>query len=396
MSAALGLWLTVAAAALGLSISAVQIAVLLVFLLLLLERGQRRLWDLPEAGPLGRPWLAYAAAALLCALAGVDPERSLRFIPRDLQKIFAFYVFTAALAGRSRPKLAAWLAAGLSASALIGLYQVASQNGLAPMLSRPAWLAPFPRAHGTIHPVTFGETMVFLLCGALAFYARPDDRSGLPKPAAAAVMVLGLAALLLSSTRGAWTAMAAGGLVLFARAPRRLSPVLALGLALAAAAFALPGPLSSALRERAAHFSDPRYESNASRIELWKTALEMAKDRPILGVGLSNYYEEFARYHPATVEGKERWGSAHDTYLQQLAERGVVGLAALLWVLGALWWSAWSRERERSDAWSLWALSASTAFLVMNLTESSFQVSMTTTLFIFIWVVCRETQERPA
>ena len=65
------------------------------------------------------------------------------------------------------------------------------------------------------------------------------------------------------------------------------------------------------------------------------------------------------------------------------------------WVFGAallaLFWSflarAWRHARRDSNALSLWALAATAAFLVMNLTESAFQNEQIATLFLFIWAL---------
>jgi len=131
---------------------------------------------------------------------------------------------------------------------------------------------------------------------------------------------------------------------------------------------------------------DAAHPKNAGRIELWKTALAIGRDHPALGVGLNNYWTVFEDYHPEPVEEQKRWGSAHNVYLHQLAERGGIGLGVLLWLLLGFWWFAWRAEAARKDAWSLWALSASTAQLVMNLTESAFQDAMVWMLFLFVWV----------
>jgi len=80
----------------------------------------------------------------------------------------------------------------------------------------------------------------------------------------------------------------------------------------------------------------PAYRESAGiHLELWKAAWRMFKDRPILGAGLSNYNTLFGHYHSLPFAGRPSWGNAHDTCLFQMAERGLIGLAALQ--VGMVW-----------------------------------------------------------
>ncbi len=69
------------------------------------------------------------------------------------------------------------------------------------------------------------------------------------------------------------------------------------------------------------------------RMVLWRTALDMARERPWLGVGPDNYR---LRYGPRL--GLAAWDTrvhANNTYLEVLAGMGVIGLAALAWAMFA-------------------------------------------------------------
>jgi O-antigen ligase len=71
-----------------------------------------------------------------------------------------------------------------------------------------------------------------------------------------------------------------------------------------------------------------------TRIEMAKVSLRMTKDSPWFGVGAGRFYDASAAYLPstrlATVYPQE---NAHNNYLQVLAELGVAGAAAVLWLL---------------------------------------------------------------
>ncbi|MFI5360716.1 MAG: O-antigen ligase family protein, partial [Elusimicrobiota bacterium] len=121
-----------------------------------------------------------------------------------------------------------------------------------------------------------------------------------------------------------------------------------------------------------------------SRLILWRVALRMFRDHPATGVGLGQYRALFDRYSPP-YEGQAHWGTAHNIYLHQLAERGLVGFAALMVLLGALLLRSWRAGRSSGGAAALWAAAAVPAFLVMNGTETALQTEQFATLFLLLW-----------
>lgn len=86
---------------------------------------------------------------------------------------------------------------------------------------------------------------------------------------------------------------------------------------------------SASVKERATSISS---SSSAGRTDAWQVALAMAKDHPIVGVGLDNYPVVQSRYINGTLNltdiilFRRLHLEAHNTYLQLLAEVGVIGL----------------------------------------------------------------------
>jgi hypothetical protein len=135
--------------------------------------------------------------------------------------------------------------------------------------------------------------------------------------ALAPLVVLG-PTLYLTSSRGAWLALAAA-LPLLARGGRFRAPVVAalgvLALAAAAAVLVASGgvePLAKAPGENRARF--------------WEVALEDFRDNPALGSGAGTYGDYWLDNYGSA--GFSR--TAHNVYLQSLAELGPVGLVLLL------------------------------------------------------------------
>jgi len=79
--------------------------------------------------------------------------------------------------------------------------------------------------------------------------------------------------------------------------------------------------------------------SIASRAVLFKAALGMTADAPLLGVGAGTFLEESPNYGTAAlaafVYDNRTRDNAHNYFLQTLAEQGVVGLVALVAMLAA-------------------------------------------------------------
>ncbi|MHB2025449.1 MAG: O-antigen ligase family protein [Elusimicrobiota bacterium] len=377
-----------------LSIAGANIAIALILTGLIGRRLQAAEFPSPRA-PLEKPLWIYWLTAVFVSAAGVAPRASFGEIGKEAQMIWDFYIFSAAFAlAPAAAVLGPGSAACFLASA-IGVLQFWAWHHpgrISAWMSRAAassrfwnWLAPNYRAHAAIHPVTYGELMGLALLGGLAYCAAARRGGKSPGIWARAFCLASAAGLALSLTRGALAGVAAGFLLLiFLGELRRILPeTLGLAaLALGAVRFLKPAGIG-----RMAAFN--AHESSAAiHLALWKTAWRMFLDRPLLGAGLSNYNTLFGRYHSLPFAGEPSWGNAHNLYLMQLAERGLAGFCALALVLGAMVYQAWTRWRLRPSFQSLWFLSWMAAFLIMNLTESAWQVGMVwmPTLALYCWM----------
>jgi len=72
-------------------------------------------------------------------------------------------------------------------------------------------------------------------------------------------------------------------------------------------------------------------DSGKVRIIIWKETLEMLKDRPILGAGLSGYQQTFAPYHIAKYI--EIYLYPHNIFLNFWSETGLFGLIIFLFIV---------------------------------------------------------------
>lgn len=327
-------------------------------------------------------FLALAAGfawAAVSGLAGMDPLASLKVLPKDLHKLWAFLAVSVALALANDVAIATPLAAGLGLHAAVGVAQT---------LQKWTGGEQSVRAHGFLHPVSYSEIMGLGLIAVAAWLARPPKEGIAPSRRRGAVVLLVLlaAALVAAQTRAVILALAAAYFLACWVEPLWRRWFLAGGLAVLGV-FAFWEVMPTGGRNLSKLFSrDAQTSSHRSRLVLWDVALRIAGDRPLTGVGPGRYRDAFPRYHPEKLDGEDSWGSAHDLYLHQLAERGLPGLLILLAALAAFIRGAVLAERERRDARSMAAVAATAAFLIMNLTEVAWQTEQAATFFLFIWL----------
>jgi O-antigen ligase len=357
-------------AGLGLSITLAESALALLTLLWL--------WRLCDPAvraaarwPLAAPVLAFSAVTVLSALLSGHPLASLE-AAKGLLLAAALYVTADALREPgAADRFLFGLALAATVAAVVGLLQVGlCPPGDAPLV-RPRWLYHrCDRAHGffSIY-MTLAAVLSLVLLATLPRLLSPGAARrllGIPW----LVMMWGL---IVTYTRGAWIGFA-GGVLTVAATVRRGRWVLVGGLVVLAAS-ALLAPYE--LRHRFLSMADPEEAGVRERIYMWKSGLAMWRERPILGVGPGGVKRDYVRY--AREEAvKKRTGHVHNTPLQILVERGVLGLAAWLWLWLAFYGNAIRRLRRLSPdavaerALVVGAIAAITGFLIGGLSEYNF------------------------
>ena len=130
---------------------------------------------------------------------------------------------------------------------------------------------------------------------------------------------------------------------------------------------------------------------NASRIKLWKTAIMMIKEHPILGVGngnfISRYNEYVSKYRGLSYNSYKRY-PAHNSYLKVESELGIVGIVSFLAVLVTSLFRVKKLFTTTDDkfikAFYMGAFASMIAFFFMNISDNLFFVPMATTYFWFL------------
>lgn len=355
---------------LGLSISLSETALTLLSLVLLWQLRDPRA-RAEARWPLWQPVLAFAAVTLVSALASDDPRAALASC-KGLLLVAALYVTANALPG---PEDALRFLSGLlvvvAVASAVAILQTTVCPGSAPDYGPPLWLyhrCYRGRGFFSIYMTLAGVTSLVLLANLPRLLPGPEGSRWLGIP-----WLVTLGGLVATYTRGAWLGFAAGAVALLPTTRRGrwllLGGLIALGL------LVLAGPPH--LRERLLTMGDPADPTVKERVYMWRSGLAMWRGHLLLGVGpggVKRGYEAYAL--PEAV--KKRTGHVHNTPLQILVERGVLGLLAWLWIWGqfyarsirALRWLPDPAGIER--AFVAGSVAAITGFLVAGLSEYNF------------------------
>ncbi|MDQ7857858.1 MAG: O-antigen ligase family protein [Armatimonadota bacterium] len=323
------------------------------------------LGELIEGEPLWAPspldpgllaWLGVATASAL-----VSPWRATALAATAATAAVALPVVRASvLAVRHRPAfvrvlLSAWAAGAILAAAWAILN-----------------LSPGTDARATLPHLTSNGLGTTLGVGLVVLTGLSLDARG----AGRAVALLGLAVvalgLALTWSRGGWLGAGAGLAVLLALRPGRR---LWWGLATAAATAALTIPVLAG--QWTWHLDRLLQVLPAtgpfSRLAVWRVALRVAAEHPVLGTGLATFGLVYER-HAAWAAGPQYAPSAHNLVLHTAAELGALGVVALAILLSAgvlalVRWYGRTPGGAPTRTVALTVLAATTAFVAHQMVD---------------------------
>ncbi|WP_455001284.1 O-antigen ligase family protein [Cardiobacterium hominis] len=246
--------------------------------------------------------------------------------------------------------------AGAACGALLGLASAWYYSHFAPEL------LPAGRAARYLHPIQLGNiAMLLALIAACSLRARPRHWQLL---LALAGIVAGVCTTLLSQTRGsffalAWTLFFLGLLSLRRRHFRARSVALSATIvAITAALFWLGnmdviGERLAAARHDIALYEQGKADTSiGARFEMWRFAWQEGSSYPLIGPGTAQLNVDKDGWRSAADLAP--FGHLHNEFLDAFARRGLLGLAAVLYLfLVPLWLYRRGEERDSPDAAAL-------------------------------------------
>ncbi len=257
------------------------------------------------------------------------------------------------------------------AGAIFGAEFVHEVNKKVPLFFRTiqGTQARYSHAQGLfLFHLAFASTLSFSYCYALArfLWKRPNDSPLWRKSWGVLALIVGVA-LFLSYSRIAWVTLFACTIALFLLKSPKRALIVSTGLVL----------LGALLWETVPSVSD-RFHSGFgwNRIYMWQNALEMAKDRPLLGIGFGQSTHYSNAYAIKAFKKQRAFSSnAHNNILEIFSTMGLLGLLAFLAWWAYLFYVIWEiyKKTPLSERWLPAALLVGgLSFQVNGLTQVNF------------------------
>ncbi len=133
--------------------------------------------------------------------------------------------------------------------------------------------------------------------------------------------------------------------------------------------------VSSFKRNRVLSMFDPYHETNYERLNIWRVGLKIFKDYPFFGVGDIDLGNVYRKYKDDYL--KENFGHLHNNFIQWLVTLGVVGFAAIMFMLVSIFLLNIKIYRAVKDepiasSFAVGAIASFVGFLASGLGEYNF------------------------
>jgi putative inorganic carbon (HCO3(-)) transporter len=341
--------------------AAVAIAWLMMWLS---DRREGEDQTVPIWTPIHLPLISYWAIALLATL--ISPVRV-----AAIDGMVKLTIYMLAFVSLSRLMRLGWrnifIAAYLISALVASAYGVQQSFLGAPELA--TWTDPTSEIAGTTRVYSFlgnpnlfaGYLIPALPLGAIA--AIYWQSWGM-KAIAAITAILGAFCIIQSQSRGGLMGLAAESFAIVLllvywwgrRLPKWTLPTV---FGSTAGAIALGTILIPTLRKRVGSIFGTEDSSNAFRVNVWMSVLNMIKAKPILGIGPGN--KAFNLIYPQYQRSGYSALGTYSVPLEITVETGIVGVICYGWLIFTIFrqgWIALNRLRSDRDANGLWIIAA--------------------------------------
>lgn len=279
-----------------------------------------------QGSPIGVPMWSWVAAAMLAAILGFNPRDGVLFIGILVlgavwhSAIVRYYTLPNAARAIAWAFMLSGGLASLAAIAMVVLRVPSAQYTIGNGRAIGTFVLPGELA---------GYLIVFL---PIAYAIARITRESALRMVAWVALSLGIVAMVLTFSRTGWIGLAAAvGALIVLRAPRLREGAL-IGVAVVA------GALIAVLLAFNVHHNP---SENYTRLSIWQAAIQIIDRFPLTGVGPFGFSKLYAVVR--LPDGDATAFHAHSVYLTLLAELGVVGFSAFVW----MWWS-FAKQLRRS------------------------------------------------
>lgn len=301
--------------------------------------------------PLNLPIFVFMLVEIFATLHSASIKLSLRNLSVDLVSFCLFFVIVNVV--NTKKKLNIIIKVFVLITFLLACFGIIQYFVIKPMDVLWADKSINPelnaRAVGTFsNPNIFAEYLEHMLpvAVALIFTVKKLSKRILHIIISSAIIIC----LVLTFSRASYLGFAAAIFVLFVVKFAKYIP-----LAITAVIVSIPIALKTlpgVILDRITSIGSLKDSSNAYRVDIWQGTVNMIKDFWITGVGFGYwaYKNAFMEY---AVRATKPWHS-HNLYLEIMAEIGVFGMLAFIWIVVMLFTSVISFSRKTKDRYLSW------------------------------------------
>lgn len=337
--------------------------------------------------PLDYPILALVCLTLLSYIFSVHRSTSLLASLQLFSCIAVYYLVIHTAQRRSKIRQLVYLLLGVSV--FLALFGLIKSAGLNPF----PWWDYAHHADVTYLSATFGnrnhlagwmEMSISLVLGFMLFQQRSRA-----KTISLALLLLLMAALVFSQSRGGWIGMLVAFMCMSFLLYRVNSAITSRWVIIMLNVVFVVGfivvsstPVTDRLLTAKAGFGDG---SLASRMTVWHGGVDLAKANPLLGTGPGTFAVSFPKYQPPGFQAHLIY--AHNDYLDFTAELGFGLLLIIAWMIIGLYRQGLHIMRSRSTLTrgvTLGALAGITAILVHSFVDFNLHIPANALLFTIL------------
>ncbi len=224
------------------------------------------------------------------------------------------------------------------------------------------------RAIGTFpSPNILGGYLIIVLFLSLSL-AENNHRRRIWYP----VPFLITAALILTKSLGAWLSFVSAFIIFFLASYKSFKYKKMIMLAFFIFTISVILFIMFSRQERLLDLNNPQ-NSITQRLDYWRTAIAVIKDRPLLGIGPGNFKEMFLYYKVGTGTDTKY---THNIFLQYWAELGLLGLVGIILLIITF--------VKRTFQKSKYLFLAGLAFIIHNLIDNTYFIAQVSLLW---WVI---------
>lgn len=295
-------------------------------------------------------WLffGFAAWSLVTSALAIVPSAAWEYFFRIPSKVYVYvFLFLVLVTTRARVWAVIWVVC-------LSLGYFGARNGLVGILTGGSNLGK-ATGFGPVGSMVEDRNalaIAFVMIIPLLIFLRKHVAFSMMKKVLMIVLVLTVAAVLASYSRGGFLALIAMFGIFWLRSDKKMASAAALLLVLVPAVFFMP----EAWRDRMLGISESveTDKSFTHRVSAWVTATNVANDRPLLGGG----FKATEQWIIAETYGEELRTpiATHNAYFQMLGDHGYPGLILFLgFIVVALRDCFWIRKHARGRPDLLWA-----------------------------------------